>query len=242
MDDKVVEGREGRLFLANDANHVLDQHSGRLRFTDDQLRQWRVLLETRTAWLERRGAHHYFLIAPNAHSVYPDLLPDGVPSAPERPVHQLLGHLREHESYARVVYPLEPLIATGEAAYPKTGSHWSPYGASVACQALVEEIRRDVPVDGVPLDAFEVGEGHRRRGPRSEDAPRRESRSCAPRRSAPRAHAVSDNRVRNTGRRIEYEWESADAGRTAWSTATRLRCGSAGSSPRAFPGSPSCTW
>ena len=53
-DGKVVEGRDGRLFLANDANRVLAQHSGELRFDEDQLRGWRELLETRTAWLARR--------------------------------------------------------------------------------------------------------------------------------------------------------------------------------------------
>ena len=71
-DGKVVEGRDGRLFLANDANHVLDQHSGRCASTRTSCASGAILLETRTAWLERRGSHHFFLIAPNAHSVYPD--------------------------------------------------------------------------------------------------------------------------------------------------------------------------
>jgi len=191
---------------------VLDQHSGQLRFTDDQLRQWRILLETRTAWLERCGAHHYFLIAPNAHSVYPDLLPEGVPSAPERPVEQLLGHLRDHESYARVVYPLESLIEAGEAAYPKTGSHWSPFGASVACRALVEEIRHDVPVDRVPEDAFDVTEAIGVGDLGAKMRPARRSAFANADLRAPRAHQVSDNRVRNTGRRIVYEWQSGADG------------------------------
>ncbi len=54
-DDKVVEGRDGRLFLANDANSVLAQHSGELLFDEAQLRGWRELLETRTEWLEAPG-------------------------------------------------------------------------------------------------------------------------------------------------------------------------------------------
>jgi hypothetical protein len=211
-DDKVVEGLEGRLFLANDANRVLDQHSGRLRFGEDQLRQWLVLLETRTAWLERRGSRHFFLVAPNAHSVYPDKLPPDVPSAPERPVHQLLGHLRDHESYVRIVYPLEALVASDELVYPKTGTHWSELGASVACQALVEEIRREVPVDGPTPDAFEFtalafnGDlGSKMTPPRTSTFVRADARS-------PRARLVADNRVRNNGRRVVYERDDADTG------------------------------
>lgn len=211
-DGKVVEGIEGRLFLANDANRVLDQHSGRLRFDDDQLRQWRVLLETRTAWLERRGSHHFFLVAPNAHSVYPDMLPAGVPSAPERPVHQLLGHLRDLEPYAQIVYPLDELIASDELVYPKTGTHWSELGASVACQALVEEIRRAVPVEGPSSDAFEFmalpfnGDlGAKMSPPMTSTFVRADART-------PRARLVADNRVRNNGRRVVYEWDNGDAG------------------------------
>lgn len=242
LDDKVVEGREGRLFLANDANHVLDQHSGRLRFTDDQLRQWRILLETRIAWLERRGVHHHFVVAPNAHSVYPELLPDGVPSAPERPVHQLLGHLREHDSYARIIYPLDALIATGEAAFPKTGSHWSPYGAWVASQALVEEIRRDVAVEGVPLDDIEGGEGIGVGDLGAKMRPPRKSAFAEADLRAPRAAAVSDNRVRNTGRRIEYEWESGDAGPRCLVYGDSFAVRVCRFLAESFPGSPTYTW
>ena len=211
-DGKVVEGRDGRLFVANDGNRVLDQHSGRLRFDEDQLRQWRLLLETRTAWLERRGSHHYFLIAPNAHSVYPDMLPPGLPSASERPVHQLLGHLRDHESYARVVYPLELLAASDPDAYPKTGSHWSPLGASIACRALVEEIQHDVPVESASPDAFEFARLTFTGDLGAKMHPQMTSTFVQADARAPRARLVADNRLRNTGRRVVYEWDNPDAG------------------------------
>ena len=148
-DGKVIEGRDGRLFLANDANRVLDQHSGDLRFAEDQLRQWRHLLETRTAWLERRGRRHYFLIAPDAHSVYPDVAARGRRRAPRSARSTSCSPTcATHESYARVVYPLEAsLVATGERRVPEdrlaTGP---PYGAFVACRALRRGDPRDVPI------------------------------------------------------------------------------------------------
>ena len=204
-DGKVVEGREGRLFVANDGNLVLDQHCGALRFSEDQLREWRYLLETRTAWLEHRASHHVLLIAPNAHSVYPHDLPPGMASATERPVHQLLSYLREHGSYARVVYPIDELVACDDLAYPKTGSHWSEFGASVACRALVEEIRRAVEIEPFARDAYEfvalefLGDlGAKMTPPMTSTFVRADA-------VAPRARLVSDNRVRNTGRRIDYE-------------------------------------
>jgi alginate O-acetyltransferase complex protein AlgJ len=205
-DGKVVEGRHGRLFLANDANRLLDQHRGEIRFSEDQLRQWRLLLETRTAWLEQRGIRHFFLIAPNAHSVYPEDLPDGVETASERPVEQLLGHLAAHGLDSGVVYPLETLKAGRDVhAYPKTGSHWSGLGAFLASRALLQEIARELPIDVPAIDEFEVEEltyfgdlGAKLRPQATSTYVRLTPRD-------PRVHLIEDNRVRNTGRRMIYE-------------------------------------
>ena len=209
-DDKVVEGRDGRLFLANDANRVLAQHSGELLFDEDQLRRWQELLETRTEWLAGRGALHYFLIAPNAHSVYPDMLPEGVVSARVRPVHQLIERLRAQGSSARVIYPLEQLVSHREHAYPKTGSHWTGFGAYVAAEALLDDIRVDVPLAPRTTDSFGFVEipfigdlGAKLTPPATSPYIRAEP-------LAPRARLVSDNRVRNTGRRVVYESGAED--------------------------------
>jgi hypothetical protein len=43
-DGKVVEGRDGFLFLAHDVNDVLAQHTGELRLDREQLERWRVAL------------------------------------------------------------------------------------------------------------------------------------------------------------------------------------------------------
>ena len=209
-DGKVVEGR-GRLYLANDGNHVLAQHSGSLRFSEDELRGWRDLLETRTAWLERRESHHFFLVAPNSHSIYPAELPEWLPSAPERPIHQLMGYLREHDSYAHLLYPLEQL-AQHENGYARTGSHWSELGASVACRALMEDIGKVLPVECFAAEDFEFEEVTYNGDLGAKMSPPWTSTFVRAEAKAPRAERVFDNRVRgNTGRRYVYEWEDPDA-------------------------------
>ena len=222
-DGKVIEGRNGRLFLANDANRVLDQHSGDLRLAEDKLRQWRHLLETRTAWLERRGSRHYFLIAPDAHSVYPESLPAGLPVAPERPVHQLLAHLREHESYARVVYPLEQMVATATSTPSRRPAPTGRSRGAFACRALAEEIRRDVPIEPVALDAYELveldyaGDLGAKVDPVAWSTfiradPRAARSSCCATTACATPAAASSTRATSSG-----------AAAPAWSTATRLR-------------------
>jgi hypothetical protein len=91
FDGKVVRGKDGWLFLDNDSNQFMRQHTGELGFSDDELWQWQRLLENRVAWLGTRGIPYHFLVAPNPHSVFPDKLPAGVEPKAERPVLQLIG-------------------------------------------------------------------------------------------------------------------------------------------------------
>jgi alginate O-acetyltransferase complex protein AlgJ len=148
LDGKVLRGRDGWLFLDNDANHVLKQHTGDLRFSSKELEQWRFLLETRTAWLERHGIPYFFIVAPDAHSVYPEKLPERITTIAARPVVQLVEHLRSTASFAPVIYPLAELLAAKQErrVYSQTDSHWNFFGAFVAYARLMEGVATTAPV------------------------------------------------------------------------------------------------
>jgi alginate O-acetyltransferase complex protein AlgJ len=210
LDNKVVIGKDGWLFLGNDTNQVLSQHVGDIRFTEPQLRQWRFLLETRIAWLARRNVDHLFLVAPNPHSVYTEMLPDGYGDGASRPVLQLLDHLDSSGSYAEVMYPVQELrAAKPRPVYSKVETHWTELGAFVAYQSLMPRVVRTAPTRvlteadltiheitwsgdlGVKLDPPVIG-----------TSPWLNVQE-------PRARLVSDNRIFNHGRRIDYECEAA---------------------------------
>ena len=113
-DEKVVRGKNGRLFIDADTNRVLDQHAGKLLLTPEQLEQWRTVLEQRAERLAERGIPYFFLVPPNPHSLYPEDLPDGVPPpAAVRPIIQLMEHLESCFGF-RLGYPLELLLAAKE--------------------------------------------------------------------------------------------------------------------------------
>jgi hypothetical protein len=147
-DGKVVEGRDGFLFLAHDVNHVLAQHTGELRLEPEQLERWRVELENRTQMAERKECAHLVMIIPNSHSVYPEKLPPGIESASERPVHQLIAHLEQEGSAVRPLYPLEEMIAgkSHDLVCSRTDSHWTDFGAFLGYQRLAAEARTLVPM------------------------------------------------------------------------------------------------
>src|SRR2546423_11192266 len=108
-DGKVVEGKNGRLFLANDSNEVLRQHAGELCLTQDQLRAWQELLERRLSVLGGHGSQYVFVIAPDAHSVYPEDLPGGMVPASRRPGQQVMDHLPDSGFPVPGLYPVAGL-------------------------------------------------------------------------------------------------------------------------------------
>jgi hypothetical protein len=145
---KVVEGRDGFLFLANDTNRVLDQHAGRLRFSRDELDAWRRLLEARDERVRAQGGRYVFAVAPDTPSVYPEKLPPGAVSVPGRPVHQLIDHLEREGSPVRVLYPADALAARKDEhqVFLRVDTHWTDFGAFVAYRSIVDALGAAVPV------------------------------------------------------------------------------------------------
>ena len=184
---------------------MIAQHLGRLRFSDGELRRWRFVLETRGAWLEKHGADHFFLVAPNAHSVYPEDLPAGNEMSDRRPVAQLIQYLAANASSAALIYPLDDLRAERElCTFGKTETHWSELGAFIAYERLMVDVATNHAVVALRRDDLLVIE---------KDFVGDLGLKVEPAESAPlafvevkhaQAELVSDNRVMNQGRRIEY--------------------------------------
>jgi hypothetical protein len=201
FDAKVVEGRDGYLFMADDNNRVLEQHTGRLRLDDAQLEGWRHSLERRTEMLAQRGCAHLVLVAPNNHSVYPEKLPEDVETAAERPVHQLIAHLERSASPVKIIYPMDDLLAAkpDHQVCSRVDSHWTDYGAFLSYMRLMEDARslvptrtvdeRDVLFIDVPVHG-DLGEKF--------DPPRSEMQGIARMRNR-QARLVYDNCVEGTG-------------------------------------------
>ena len=210
LDGKVVRGKDGWLFLDNDSNLVMSQHSGKLRFSAEQLRQWRFLLENRIAWLERRGALYFFLVAPNPHSVYPDKLPDGSGTGESRPILQLVKYLESEGSFARIIYPLEELAKErSRLVFSRTETHWTELGAFVAYRRLMAEINASNSVPVLSEDDLSMEERSWTGDLGLKIEPPESSTSVYVTVRHPKAQFVSDNRVYNLGRRIEYRCDAA---------------------------------
>ncbi|WP_229744716.1 alginate O-acetyltransferase AlgX-related protein [Neiella marina] len=132
----MVCGKNGRLFLDHDANHVMLQHSGDLTFTAEQLNDWFELLARRANFFQQKNIKFCFLIAPDAQSVFYDELPFE-PSL-RRPIHDFMERMAP--ALTEVIhYPLDTLKAlrsSNYTVYPKTDTHWSSYSCFKIYQSL----------------------------------------------------------------------------------------------------------
>jgi hypothetical protein len=211
LDGKVLRGKDDWLFLDNDVNQVLKQHTGELRFSDRDLEDWRLLLETRNAWLAKRGIPYFFLVAPNAHSVYPEKLPDEVKPVAKRPIEQLLSHLSDKRSSARIMYPLERLVEKKKQrlVYSQTDSHWNFLGSFIAYDFLMDEVERLVAVRRLDEEEIVWDEATFVGGLGYKVEPHQESVHVYAKHMPKQALLVSDNCVLNHGSLMEFRCDAA---------------------------------
>jgi hypothetical protein len=211
FDGKVIEGKDGWLFVAFDTLDVIGQHTGTLRLTDRELRDWRLILEGRVAWLEKLGIHYFFMLSINPHTLYPEQMPDEYPMVQERTIEQLISYLERSGSYARVIYPLPEILAAKEKrpVACQTSSHWNAVGAYAAYRKLIAEIGEKVPVYVVPEERVDYFDSPRFADLGIKVEPPRKSVNTFANVIGQRAQLIGDNFVVRRGRIAELECPDA---------------------------------
>jgi alginate O-acetyltransferase complex protein AlgJ len=152
---KVIQGKEGWLFLDNDTNNVVSQLTGELTFSPKDLYQWKLLLEMRNTWMRQKNISYFYTAIPNKACVYPEYLPDSVQLSDDRCIYQLLHYLKAH-SFCSLIYPLLELQQAKQEmlTYRLTDTHWTSFGAYIGYLALMAEITQSHPARIVPRDAI----------------------------------------------------------------------------------------
>jgi len=211
-DFKVLSGRDDWLFLQNDSNDVIGQHTGRVTFEDEVHRGWATVLARRRTSAIAAGTIWVLAIVPDKEAVYAEHLPAEIVPSSRRPVHELL-EIAQH-SQAPTLYLLDALVAAKPEAelFPKTDTHWNYRGAYVGYRAICDRLRQE----GVDLEVFEGQEiewdselvegdlGSKLREPA-------ESPRLLPRMTTVHSALVYDNEVNNHGRVKVFERPSPDA-------------------------------
>jgi alginate O-acetyltransferase complex protein AlgJ len=210
-DGKVMEGRDGWLFLDHDAAEFVKQLIGEKPFTQDELESWRTTLERRSARLAELGIPYFFLICPESHSVYPEKLPAHVRPAPERPVTQLLAHLEASACPVKPIYPISQLLDAKREhpVYSQTDTHWNAHGAFIGYELLADELERSVPIRRVAKDSLKLRELQQPGDLGLKLTPERTSLQVRYEPDDRRRHFVASNGRFGIGRMIAFACEEA---------------------------------
>ena len=157
---RITAGRDGWLFSTFD--QVIEGQRGLTRFTDEQLIRWKVVLEERRDWLQARGAKYLFVVAPNKHAIYPEMLPARIrPANPVTAYDQFDGFLRRESSV--VPLDLRPALLEakeGRQVYYPLGTHWNDIGAFVGYRTIMQALRPSFPeLRPLGFEEMVIGEG-----------------------------------------------------------------------------------
>jgi alginate O-acetyltransferase complex protein AlgJ len=141
----VLMGKDNWLFLSKSG--IIIDYLGRDSLTNEELERWKTLLEKRKAWLQERGIHYLFVIAPNKISVYPEHLPDHLyDDNGQTRMDQLLDflHLNSTVPYLDLRKPLHQAKETGLIYYPND-THWTDRGVLVVYSNICKKLSQFFP-------------------------------------------------------------------------------------------------
>jgi tetratricopeptide (TPR) repeat protein len=143
MSLKVIEGKDGWLFLHNDTNKVIDQVTGKKFLDQEEVKIWEKELADRQAHAKSQGYKYLFLIIPNKHCIYSEYLPNEYVLSDKRPAIQL------KQASALVYYPDEDLLNYKKMSevYHKTDTHWNNVGASLVYNNLAAKLSIDARIN-----------------------------------------------------------------------------------------------
>jgi alginate O-acetyltransferase complex protein AlgJ len=138
----IQEGRDGWLFLRLGTNQVIRFFTEAGYFSASDVERWCDLLAERAVRMSKLGARYFHFIVPDKLTVYRDSylgLLNNYDNRPSRTIPLALDRRGLSHIYIDVTSQL--IAARDERLlFYKTDTHWTPFGAFVACRRLLEAL------------------------------------------------------------------------------------------------------
>lgn len=120
---------------------------GNHRITPAELDSFRLELEYRREFIRQQGGEMYFFVAPVKNNIYTEYQPlTAYPLFPDCWGEQVLNHLAQKSTIKTInVYDTLRAWRKDQLLYFKRDNHWTPYGAFLAANVVLNRIHQDFP-------------------------------------------------------------------------------------------------
>ena len=140
--NKVLTGKDGWLFLANDSNESLEHLTGQKKMATELLNRWSTLICQRQDHMAARKIPFVQVIVAEKEAVYRDHLPDTFTITEERPVCAIVKALEQNQRTLGFLYgpSAEEARRSPHNLYFKGDTHFSFQGAEALTRQLLLQL------------------------------------------------------------------------------------------------------
>ncbi len=149
--DRVRIGREGYLFLGDKFEDVMHKTSGAWQPPEGLIDARAAQLARLQRRIESAGATLTVAIAPNKHSVYPEMLPEDVTPAPQTTTDDVIARAAEAGLSILDLRPVLQRLKPSVQVYMQTDTHWTRAAAAVAYDSHMEALRDSSGAADTPI-------------------------------------------------------------------------------------------
>lgn len=134
----VLQGKNDWLFLDNDTNGSVGQHTGEIRLTRPQRKAWKQYMKGVQGQAALHGIGYCLLVAPAKEAVFHDQHP--LPRAAKTVVDDMQASAPKD---FHLLYPVEALRQMSRRSFRVTDTHWTSPGAAEASLLAVAKMGFD---------------------------------------------------------------------------------------------------
>lgn len=142
-----IIGKDDWFFYTGE--NSIDLFKGLYFFDDKTLEHLSRVYQKRSDYLKSKGIVYILLIAPDKKSIYPEYYPDHIKKVSKLSLYdQLSEYLKKHTDiiFIDLKKPLlEAKLRTDYLLYNKRGTHWNEYGAFLAYEEVVRQLKKYFP-------------------------------------------------------------------------------------------------
>lgn len=149
--DRVRIGREGYLFLGDEFEDVMRKTSGAWQPPEGLIAARAAQLARLQRRIESTGAALTVAIAPNKHSIYPEMLPKDVTPAPETTTDDVIARAAEAGVPILDLRPAMRRLKPSVQVYMQTDTHWTRAAAARAYDSHMEALRDSSGAAFIPV-------------------------------------------------------------------------------------------